>query len=182
MAPKPTGREAGSGGGLQHCERHRPAHTLLCKLVEEHYPVFAKQMATQGTPLPKYVQREFDAYLACGRLKGGFLRVACETCRAEQLVAVSCRRREFCPSCGARRRAECAALLVDEILPREPIRQWVLTVPVIVTAPGAVKVYSSGVFGTIAKRQRYRALASAWDNWLFSYSLSGKPRALSKAW
>ena len=33
------------------------------------------------------------------------------------------------PSCGARRMAEGAALLVDEVLPREPLRQWVLSVP-----------------------------------------------------
>ena len=32
-------------------------------------------------------------------------------------------------SCGARRMAESAALLVDEIFPRLPIRQWVLSVP-----------------------------------------------------
>jgi hypothetical protein len=50
-------------------------------------------------------------------------------CRAERLVAFSCKRRGFCPSCGARRMAEGAALLVDEVLPREPLRQWVLSVP-----------------------------------------------------
>ena len=86
-------------------------------------------MAAQGTPLPKYVQQEFEDYLNCGRLEGGFLRVRCDTCRAEQLVAFSCRRRGFCPSCGARRMAECAALLVDEVLPHEPMRQWVLSFP-----------------------------------------------------
>ena len=31
--------------------------------------------------------------------------------------------------CGARRMAEGAALLVDEVLPREPMRQWLLSVP-----------------------------------------------------
>ena len=34
-----------------------------------------------------------------------------------------------CPSYGARRMAKGAALLVEEVLPREPIRQWVLSVP-----------------------------------------------------
>jgi len=32
-------------------------------------------------------------------------------------------RRGFCPSCGARRMAESAALLVDEVLPHQPMRQ-----------------------------------------------------------
>ncbi len=67
--------------------------------------------------------------LKCGRLEHGFLRVRCTTCHAERLVAFSCKRRGFCPSCGARRMTESAALLVDEVLPAEPIRQWVLSVP-----------------------------------------------------
>ncbi|MFT5548976.1 MAG: hypothetical protein ACI9CO_000893 [Candidatus Azotimanducaceae bacterium] len=33
------------------------------------------------------------------------------------------------PSCGARRMAESAALLFDDVLPHEPIRQWVLSFP-----------------------------------------------------
>ena len=79
--------------------------------------------------LPDYVRQEFDEYLKCGRLEHGFLRVLCDTCHAEHLVAFSCKRRGFCPSCGARRMVESAALLVDEVLPHEPMRQWVLSVP-----------------------------------------------------
>ncbi len=37
--------------------------------------------------------------------------------------------RGFCPSCGERRMPESAALLVDEVLPKQPMRQWVLSVP-----------------------------------------------------
>ncbi len=33
----------------------------------------------------------------------------------------------FCSSCGARRIVESFALLVDEVLPRLPMRQWVLS-------------------------------------------------------
>lgn len=76
-----------------------------------------------------YVQREFEEFLQCGRLEHGFLRVRCESCHAEHLVAFSCKRRGFCPSCGARRMAESAALLVDEVLPEQPMRQWVLSFP-----------------------------------------------------
>jgi hypothetical protein len=50
-----------------------------------------------------------------------------ESCQAEKLVAFSCKRRGFCPSCGGRRMAETAALLVDYVLPRQPVRQWVLS-------------------------------------------------------
>ena len=60
--------------------------------------------------------------LKCGRLEEGFLRVRCEQCHAEKLVAFSCKKRGFCPSCGARRMAETAALLADEVLPNA--RSW----------------------------------------------------------
>ena len=86
-------------------------------------------MAARGTVLPGYVEQEFEDYLKCGRLEHGFLRVCCDGCHAEYLVAFSCKRRGFCPSCGARRMAESAALLVDEVFPEQPVRQWVLSVP-----------------------------------------------------
>ncbi len=109
--------------------RHRPEQTLLYQIVDEYYPAFAAFMAEQGRELPGYVRREFEDFLQCGRLEQGFLRVRCESCHAEHLVAFSCKRRGFCPSCGARRMAESAALLVDEVLPEQPMRQWVLSFP-----------------------------------------------------
>jgi hypothetical protein len=110
-------------------QRHRPEQTLLYQIVEQHYPAFTAHLAERGKELPGYVQREFEDYLKCGRLEHGFLRVRCESCHAEHLVAFSCKRRGFCPSCGARRMAESAALLVDEVLPEQPMRQWVLSFP-----------------------------------------------------
>ena len=57
-------------------ERHRPEGTLLYRLVEQHYPEFAEAMATQGKPLPAYVEREFEDYLKCGHLEQGFFACA----------------------------------------------------------------------------------------------------------
>ena len=129
MLQLPAGKEASRGERVPRYERHRPEQTLLYQLVEEYYPAFEAQWAAEGRVLPDYVRQEFDEYLKCGRLEHGFLRVQCETCHAEHLVAFSCKRRGFCPSYGARRMAESAALLVDEVLPHEPMRQWVLSVP-----------------------------------------------------
>ena len=109
--------------------RHRPERTLLYQLVEQHYPAFRELRAAADRPLPDFVQQEFEAYLKCGRLEEGFLRVRCEQCHAEKLVAFSCKKRGFCPSCGGRRMAETAALLADEVLPERPLRQWVLSLP-----------------------------------------------------
>ena len=97
--------------------RHRPETTLLYQIVQEYWPEFEAELVSQGRYLQGYVTKELDEYLKCGRLEHGFLRVRCESCHDEKLVAFSCKRRGFCPSCGARRMADSAALLVDEILP-----------------------------------------------------------------
>jgi ribosomal protein S27E len=110
-------------------ERHRPEASLLYQIIEQHWPQFQAALARQSKHLPKFVMQEFEEYLKCGRLEHGFLRVRCESCHDEKLVAFSCKRRGFCTSCGARRMADSAAHLVDEILPDKPIRQWVLSVP-----------------------------------------------------
>jgi ribosomal protein S27E len=120
--------------------------------------------------LPKYVQEEFEAYLKRGRLEHGFLRVRCEDCHAEKLVAFSCKRRGFCPSCGARRMADGAALLADEVLPAKPIRQWVLSLPfalrfLLATDPDALTQVLGIVYRTISayvlKRARLTRVTGA---------------------
>jgi len=110
--------------------RHRPETTLLYQIIQEYWPEFQAELASHGKYLPAYVTKEFEEYLKCGRLEHGFLRIRCEACHDEKLVAFSCKKRGFCPSCGARRMADSAALLVDEVLPHQPMRQWVLSVPV----------------------------------------------------
>jgi hypothetical protein len=72
---------------------------------------------------------EVESFLKCGILAHGFIRVACDSCRESRLVAFSCKRRGFCPSCLGRRMADFAAHLRDHVMPHVPVRQWVLTVP-----------------------------------------------------
>ena len=79
---------------------------------------------------PEFVKDEFASFLECGILAHGFLRVRCAGCAHEKLVAFSFKRRGFCPSCGARRMAQSAAYLVDEAIPRVPVRQRVLSFPI----------------------------------------------------
>jgi hypothetical protein len=91
--------------------RHRPESTLLYQLVEQHYPAFRDLRSEAGRPLPDYVKVEFEAYLQCGRLEEGFLRVRCEHCHAEKHVAMNWARRlkrvfgieiERCARCGCK--------------------------------------------------------------------------------
>ena len=59
--------------------RHRPETTLLYQIVAEHYPRFRDRRVAEERPLPRYVEDEFEAYLECGLLDHGFLRVTCES-------------------------------------------------------------------------------------------------------
>ena len=93
MLPLPTGREANTGKSAPPYARHRPERTLLYHLIEKYYPVFEAHCAVEDRILPDYVRQEFEDYLKCGRLEHGFLRVRCDACHAEHLVAFSCKRR-----------------------------------------------------------------------------------------
>ena len=67
-------------------ERHRSEQTLLHQLLEKHFPALVEQLDAQVKCLPEHVRRECDAYLKCGRLEHGFLRVRCDTCYFERLA------------------------------------------------------------------------------------------------
>ena len=162
MRQLPAGVQATSGSGISGYERHRPEQTLLYQLIDEYYPAFVAQLAAEGRVLPGYVQREFDDYLKCGRLEHGFLRVRCANCHEERLIAFSCKHRGFCPGCGARRMAETAALLVDDILPEAPMRQWVLSFPyalrfLFATRPAVMGKVLGIVYRTLATHQVRKA-------------------------
>src|SRR5690606_34903800 len=77
-----------------------------------------------------YVLEEFEAYLKCGILAHGFIRLKCQDCEDEKIVAFSCKKRGFCPSCCAKRKAETAAHMIDNVLPIVPYRQFVVTFPI----------------------------------------------------
>jgi len=110
--------------------RHKPEETVLYKIIQNNWLSFQAQVEQDtGYPLPDFVIKEFEEYLRCGILAHGFLRAQCESCKFEHLVAFSCKRRGFCPSCGARRMSETAAHLVDNVLPMKNIRQWVISFP-----------------------------------------------------
>src|SRR5438132_3691084 len=109
-----------------------PSHTVLYTVIADHLETFLASLDAdpEATGLPAYVQREFYAYLQCGILAYGFLRLGCDTCPKELLLPFSCKRRGFCPSCAARRIAQTAAHRVECVIPWVPTRQWVVSVPI----------------------------------------------------
>ena len=110
--------------------RRQPEESILYKTLACHLNTFLANLAEEGQWLPKHVEKELWAYLECGILAYGFVRVKCDECKNEQLVAFSCKKRGFCPSCGAKRMAETAAHLVENIIPWVKVRQYVLSVPI----------------------------------------------------
>jgi hypothetical protein len=76
-----------------------------------------------------HAERERRRDLECGILADGFARARCDGCGHDFLIAFSCKGRGVCPSCNTRRMAETAAHRVDHVLPRLPVRQWVLSLP-----------------------------------------------------
>src|SRR6267142_879338 len=99
------------------------SQTLLYQVVADHLETFLTLLDADSDAkgLPAYVQRELYDYLHCGILAHGFLRLGCDTCHKELLLAFSCKRREFCPSYAGRRMAQTAAHLVEQVMPWVPI-------------------------------------------------------------
>ncbi len=113
-----------------------PAADVLHRVVREHLQTFLAEAAylRDGEGVPRLVVGEFQAFLACGFLAGGFARFRCVGCQTQRLVAFSCKGRGFCPSrgprrtdcvrwggsCGGRRTTERAAHLVDQRHPGCP--------------------------------------------------------------
>jgi hypothetical protein len=137
--------------------------------VQQNWRPFEAEVASSGDPenLPRFVKMEFEAFLRCGILAHGFVHVRCGDCAENRLVAFSCKRRGFCPSCIGRRMNGTAASLVDRVMPAVPVRQWVLTVPHGLryamahepTLTGAVlRVFLAAVSWWMRKRARQQGL------------------------
>ena len=101
---------------------------MLYQTVAGHWPAFLEQAEEHGG-LPRFVVKEFEEYLRCGRLEHGCLHLVCRECGYSELVAFSCKQRGFCPSCLGRRMADTAVHLEQSVLPRVPIRHWICSLP-----------------------------------------------------
>lgn len=112
-------------------ERRRPETGTLYEVVRDNIETLyaAVDDGALKLTLPRFVRKELDGYLQCGLLCRGFARLRCDGCAETRLVAFSCKGRGFCPSCLGRRMSATAANLVDYVMPKVPLRQWVLTVP-----------------------------------------------------
>ena len=146
------------------CYRSRdPEHSPLYRIVSRHLETFLALQRARDRPIPGFVEDEFRSFLECGVLEYGFLRLHCEECGKDRLLAFSCKGRGFCPSCVGRRMADTAAHLVERVLPDVPIRQWVLSLPFPLryraafdtALPGKIlRIFVGAVFGLLKQRAR----------------------------
>jgi len=75
------------------------------------------------------VDEQVMRYLDCGLYENGFARIRCPECAEEYLLAFSCKTRELCPSCAAKRSAAMAGLLAEDVLAEVGHAQWVFVIP-----------------------------------------------------
>ena len=76
-----------------------------------------------------YIEKVIYRYLDCGDLQHGFARVRCNDCGHEYLLAFSCKRRHFCPSCHQKRVVEFGEWLCMDVLKKIPHRHFVFSIP-----------------------------------------------------
>jgi hypothetical protein len=85
----------------------RARDSPLYRLAETHHETFKQvydeRFAQHYGPWRAVVERTLFAFLDCGIEERGFARVRCAACGREFRVALSCKRRLFCPSCHAPR-------------------------------------------------------------------------------
>ena len=110
--------------------RRDPEQSILHQVIRENWQTFAESAEAAGKTLPYYVIKEFESFLTCGVLAGGFVRLKCENCPHEVIAGFSCKKRGFCPRCSSKKMAEAGVFFTDHVFPRVPTRQWVLSVPI----------------------------------------------------
>ena len=124
-----------AAGALAVCQSackyrpRRPEESVLYGVVAGHLETFLARQRDRGRLVPRFVERELRAFLDCGILARGFLRMHCDACGQDRVVPYYCKRRDILPSGCGRRMAGTAAHLVDLVFPEVPVPQRVLPVP-----------------------------------------------------
>ena len=115
---------------------YRPRNPQLSdyyRCVEDYFETFVRiydeHFSRQYGFWRPYVEQVIYRYLDCGDLHNGFARVKCKDCNHEYLLAFSCKRRHFCPSCHQKRVVEFGEWLCMDVLKKVPHRHFVFSIP-----------------------------------------------------
>jgi hypothetical protein len=99
-----------------------PSATVLYQVVAEYLDTFLAAIDADLTAngLPSYVRDEFQAYLKCGILAHGFLRLGCDTCPHQMLLAF----KRPCKDARALQKARVLSLVCRGGAWPKPQRTW----------------------------------------------------------
>ncbi len=111
----------------------RPQDSPYYQCVEDHFEAFEGTYEDRferryGFFRP-YVKEVICRYLDCGGLHNGFARIRCGECGHEYLLAFSCKRRHFCPSCHQKRVVEFGEWLCGNVIKAVPHRHIAMSIP-----------------------------------------------------
>ena len=109
--------------------RNTPLYRLVYHFKDEFLASYEDLFESRYGPLRPVVGDVLERFVVCGDLRLGFARIRCPECTEEHLLAFSCKTRELCPSCAAKRSAATAALLTDEVFEEVGHAQWVFVIP-----------------------------------------------------
>jgi len=109
--------------------RRKPQYSPYYQCIEDYYEQFKRSYDRNFSQkygyLRPHIEKVIYQYLDCGILHSGFARVKCIEYNHEYLLAFSCKRRHFCPSCHARRCVEFGEWLCGDVLKKVPHRHFV---------------------------------------------------------
>lgn len=111
----------------------RPRASPLWQCLSAHRKTFHEQYGArfekrEGRLRPEIAQT-LDAFEACGDLSRGFARLHCDHCGRDYLIAFSCLRRYFCPSCHQKKVQQFGEFIRHQVAQKVPHRQIVVTLP-----------------------------------------------------
>jgi len=113
--------------------RRKPQYGPYYQCIEDSYEEFKRSYERNFNKkygyLRSHIEKVIYQYLDCGILHNGFARVKCKECNHEYLLAYSCKRRHFCPSCHAKRVVEFGEWLCGNVLKKVPHRHFVFSIP-----------------------------------------------------
>jgi hypothetical protein len=86
----PHSPDAQGGSTQRTYTRHRPEESILYHVIQQELETFLARAQACEQPVPRFVEQEFHAFLRCGILAHGFLRLHCDDCGFDRLVPFSC--------------------------------------------------------------------------------------------
>ena len=114
-------------------KRRKPQYGPYYQCIEDSYEEFKRSYERNFSQkygyLRSHIEKVIYQYLDCGILHNGFARIKCRVCNHEYLLAYSCKRRHFCPSCHAKRVVEFGEWLCGNVLKKVPHRHFVFSIP-----------------------------------------------------